>query len=77
MRRMWFGLEIDVVGLPPLLKELGPMKIKPTLIGFSGEYKTQCCAACSNKTWECSNSYHENPPNRTLNRFFEFNSVEN
>ena len=25
---------------------------------------------------ECANSYHENPPNRILNRFFELNSVE-
>ena len=29
------------------LKELGPMKIKPTLVGFSGEYKAQCCVLFS------------------------------
>jgi len=25
MRRMWFGLEIDVVGLPPLVRYMDPM----------------------------------------------------
>ena len=40
------------------------MKIKPTVVGFSGEL-------------ECANFHHENPPNRILNRFFKLNSVEN
>ena len=29
------------------------------------------------KNPECANSYHENLPNRILNRCFELNSVEN
>ena len=39
------------------------MKIKPTLVGH--------------KNPECANSFHENQPNRILNRFLELNSVEN
>ena len=31
----------------------------------------------SHKNPEFANSYHENPQNRILNRFFELNSVEN
>ncbi len=31
----------------------------------------------THKNLECANSYHENPPNRILNRVFELNSVEN
>jgi len=29
------------------------------------------------KNPECAKSYHENPPKRKLNRFFQLNSVEN
>ena len=50
------------------LMELGPMKIKPTIVENE---------SCSNKNPECANSYHENLPNRILNRFFEVNSLEN
>ena len=51
------------------------MKIKPTLVGFSGERLN--VESCSHKNPECANSCRENPPNRILNWFFELNSVEN
>ena len=51
------------------------MKLKPILVGFSGEKGSMFY--CSHHNVECANSHHENPPNRILNRFFEFNSVEN
>ena len=46
------------------------MKIKPILVGFSGELG-------SDQNMNCANSYHENPLNRILNRFFKLNFVEN
>ena len=45
------------------------MKIKPTLIGFSGELVLV-------KSLESANYNHENPPNTMLNRFLKLNSVE-
>ena len=41
------------------------MKIKPTLVGFRFNVES-----CSQKNPDCANYYHENPPNRILNRFF-------
>ena len=49
-----------------MVKELGPMKIKPTLVGFRIRLNV-----------ELPIFHHENPPNRILSRFFELNSVEN
>ena len=31
----------------------------------------------AHKNPECANFYHENPPNRLINRFFKLNSLEN
>ena len=54
------------------------MKIKPTLVGFSGDWGIRLnVESVSHKNPECANSYLENPPNRILNRFFELNSAEN
>ena len=32
--------------------------------------------SCSDKNSKCANSYHQNPPNRILNRFF-YQTLEN
>ena len=50
------------------------MKIKPTLVGFSEERLN--VGSYSHQNSECTNSNYENPPNTTLNRFYELNSVE-
>ena len=47
--------------------ELGPMKIKPTVV----ENKTQCCVLFSSKP----GMRHENPPYKIINRFYELNKI--
>jgi len=59
-----------------LLLELGPMKIKPILVDFRGEQGSMLSLVLI-KNPECANSCPENPPNRILNRFVEFNCVVN
>ena len=45
------------------------MKIKPILVCLVENIRLNV-ESCSHKNPECGNSYHENPPNRKLNRFF-------
>ena len=51
------------------------MKIKPTLVGLSGKLGSTLNRVII-KTRNAP-SYHENLPNRILNRFLKLNSVEN
>ena len=53
------------------LKELGPMKIKQILVGFSGELFSMFLC------WSNTNFNNENPPIKILNRFNKPNYVEN
>jgi len=67
---------IDSCKIGSRLKEYRPTENKTDLGWFSWRIRLNV-ASCSHKNPECANAYHENPPNRILNWFFELNSLEN
>ena len=58
------------------LKELGPMKIKPTLVGFSGEYYVESCSQKNPKAQAVNKAQRQLRPEPYFPVFFKSRAQE-